>query len=101
MRGRRQASIDALVRSALADLLTGPNSEHTSLDGESVDGSETQMGAVDDESRGRSVKRSEEYGRDNSEVGNVKHADHPEGESKVVSRVPADVKVAKRECYFD
>jgi hypothetical protein len=53
----RQTSIDALVRAALADLLNGPSSRRTSLDGEEV-----SIGA--DEARGRRLERDEERGVD-------------------------------------
>jgi hypothetical protein len=96
-RGRRQTSIDALVRSALADLLNGMSSGRSSLDSESGLDSEAGMGAFEGD-RGRSLERHENKRRErNSSVADASHAN---GDGFGFSRVPRDVIIVKRESYM-
>ena len=99
-RARRQTSIDALVRSALADLLNGMSSGRSSLDSGSGVGSEADMGAFED-GRGRSLERHQHKRRErNSSVVDVSHRASGEGCLGFTSRVPRDVSIAKRESYL-
>jgi hypothetical protein len=98
MSSRRQTSIDALVRSALADLLNGMSPGRGSLDSASGLGSEADMGAFEDD-RGRSLERCQSTRRQ----GNSRVADghYFEADDDVVSRVPRDVRREKRESYVE